>query len=538
MTLPENSKKPLYYTLIIVFAGTLLRLWVAGSTGLGIGEAYYFRGAENLDLSYFDQPPLFFWLSGLSIRLLGYSTFALRLPAVLLFAGTTWLMFIITRRLFNAWAGLFAVILLNISIVFTIPVAAWFQPDAPLMFFWLLCTWLLIRILFPKTGTNTQDIRNRGKTYLLWILTGIILGLTTLSKYHAGFLLAGTLLFVIVNKNQRHWIWHPGPYIALLICALISTPVIMWNMEHNWASFAFQGARAGSGGSFSLHLDWFFRSILGQALWIAPWIWIPLVFQLFVTFKKRSTNPVFYFCFWTAILPIVFFTVVTLWSDTGFHFHWQAPGYLMLFFPLGLTVYNRINSHHKKRKRTIRWLYGSAAFTIIFGAVLLSHTETGFWQRYGPRWIVQQFGGEYDPTIEGTDYDEIYDRFVKERWMEDTSLFVASVRWWQAGKIDWALKGQKDVIIFHHDPRNYAYFFDPCRHLGKDAILVAQGKKGAINDYAKPFFDEITQLQDIEIKRNNITELTLQVYYCRFFKVPDKPVKDVPVYRKLMNDSL
>ena len=93
------------YTLVLIIITFIIRLLVAAYTGLGIGEAYYFRGALHLDLSYFDQPPLFFWLSGLSIRVLGLTNLGLRFPDVLLFAGTSWMLFLVTKRLFNASAG-------------------------------------------------------------------------------------------------------------------------------------------------------------------------------------------------------------------------------------------------------------------------------------------------------------------------------------------------------------------------------------------------------------------------------------------------
>src|ERR1700761_3822454 len=88
-----------YYTLVLIVVTFFVRLLIAAYTGLGNGESYYFRGAVHLDLSYFDQPPLFFWLGGLSIRIFGLNNFGIRFPSVLLFAGTTWLLFLITKKL-------------------------------------------------------------------------------------------------------------------------------------------------------------------------------------------------------------------------------------------------------------------------------------------------------------------------------------------------------------------------------------------------------------------------------------------------------
>src|SRR5438445_635951 len=94
-------------------------------------------------------------------------------------------------------------------------------------------------------------------------------------------------------------------------------PVLIWNYQNDWISFAFQGARAGSGREFTLHFDWFFTSIAGQAMWLLPWIWGPLVWQVP---RLCKTTQAAAFCFWTALWPIVFFTSVALWSNPQGHF--------------------------------------------------------------------------------------------------------------------------------------------------------------------------------------------------------------------------
>jgi len=523
---------PAFLCLLLIVLTTIIRLIIAGTTGLGTGEAYYAKGSVQLHLSYFDQPPLFLWLSGLSIRILGLSNFALRLPAVLLFAGTTWLLFLIGKRLFNSRAGFYAALIMNLSFVFTVPVAAWYQPDAPLMFFWLLTVYFIIHLLFPAENREIQTSGSYLSTYFLWVLAGISLGLTFLSKYHAVFIPAGVFLFILFSKEYRFLLRHPGPYIALLILCIFSLPVVIWNMENHWISFLFQGSRAGSR-EFSIHPEWFLRSIFGQALWLAPWIWIPLIREFFVALKKGKQEPAYGFIFWMALLPITVFTLVTLWSNTQYHFHWQAPGYMMLFLPLGATVAIKMSDYQVKRKRVKRWLFISSALTVLFSCVLLIHTETGFWQSYGPGWIVKSFGGEHDPTIEGYDYDDIARRFEKEGWKENKDIFLGSVRWWQAGKIDWALKGQKPMVIFSPDPRNHAFFIKPTELLGKDAVVICQNNEKDIDANVRPFFDSVERMRDIEIRRNEITELTLQVYYCRNFQKPGTPMEELPLYRQL-----
>jgi hypothetical protein len=522
-----TEKNAALLTGITIGITFILRIFIAAYTGLGIGESYYFRGALKLDLSYFDQPPLFFWLGGLGIKIFGLNALGIRFPSVLLFAGTSWLLFLVTKKLYNSRAGFWAVLLMNLSAVFTIPIAVWFQPDAPLMFFWLLSTYLIIEVLLPK-----QDL-SRGKIYLLWILVGVSMGLATLSKYHVLFLFAGVFMFIATNKEQRRWLTHPGPYIAVLITIVMAAPILWWNYNNHWVSFVFQGSRAGAGGGkLSLHPDWFFRSIGGQAAWVLPWIWIPLIGQLIKSFRQRNQVASYSFIFWLSVLPLVFFTIITLWADLQYHFHWQAPGYMMLFIPLGFAVDQNLNSIDKQ-KGTRRWLIFTTCFTLITVGVLTLHMVTGFWQVYGPRWVVKHFKVDTDPTIQGVDYDDLNTRFVKEGWLQNKNIFTGSTRWWLSGKVDWVLRGQKPIVVLDEDPRNLAFLVNPTDLLGKDAIIIGQQHQDSIDPNVKPFFDSVTQLKDVDVIRNGRVELKLQVYYCKNFHIPAKPMPTFPIYRQL-----
>src|ERR1700761_7919589 len=517
-----NEANAAFYTLALILITFIMRIFFAAYTGLGIGEAYYFRGAVHLEWSYFDQPPLFFWLSGLSIKIFGLTNLGLRFPAVLLFAGTSWLLFLVTRKLFTAKAGFWAVAVMNLSAVFTVAIACWFQPDAPLMFFWLASIYFIVLLMFGRENESMEEIRNSRRTWLLWIMTGVCLGLATLSKYHVLFIFAGVFLFVGTNKDQRHWLWHPGPYLAVLITLIFAIPVLWWNYNNNWASFVFQGARAGTGKKFALHFDWFFRSIGGQALWLLPWIWVPTIRELYRSFVNRLLSKAYSFTFWLSILPIVFFTVVTLWADLQYHFHWQAPGYMMLFIPLGFAIDKKVQSGANGRT-TRRWLRFSTCFTILTIGVLSIHMVTGFWQSYGPKWVVHEFHGDtVDPTIQGVDFTDINTRFEKEGWLQNPNIFAGAVRWWMTGKVDWALKGKKDIIVFDPDPRNLAFLVDPKKLIGKDAIIIGDKHQPFVDMNVKPFFDSVTQLPDIQIMRNG-PEYTLQVYYCKNFHKPTMP---------------
>ncbi len=118
--------------------GTLIRLWLAAVTGLGYDESYMAGNARDLALRYFDHPPLHVWLAWAAERLFGSEVpLAVRLPFVLLFAGSTWLMFRLTARLFGERAGLWAAIAFNLAPVFSLSDGSWVLPDGPAIFFLL-----------------------------------------------------------------------------------------------------------------------------------------------------------------------------------------------------------------------------------------------------------------------------------------------------------------------------------------------------------------------------------------------------------------
>ncbi len=521
----DDSAKYAKWVFWLILLTTALRIFIAGVTGLGYGESYYAMGAVNPQLSYFDQPPLAFWIASLSMNAFGsMSALSLRLPSVLFFAGTCYFMYCITRRLYSARAAFYAVLAINLSAVFTFTGSTWMQPDAPLMFFWMATTYCLINIFFHQYQSEEEkkSWRWSAKCWGWWLLAGVMLGLTTLSKYHAGFLFAGVGIFALSRKEDRNWVWHPGPYLAFIINMIISLPILLWNNENGWVSFLFQAGRAGAGEKFALHFNWFAQSFGGQAMWLLPWIWLPLIYALYYCFKQGASSKKTWFFACTAILPIAFFTIVTLWSNLGFHFHWQAPGYMMLFPPLGMLLSTGLQKSRTLGKFVKAGVIASVVFTVFFGVILQLHTATGFWSFYGPKWFGQLLGEKYDPTMEGYDYDDLMARFKKEGWLDNDNIFVCTDRWYLAGKIDWALRGKKAVFCFSGDPRNVAFFNDQKDFLGKDAIYITHDERAP--DYIErnfaSLFESLTPKNNQEIIRGGVPELTLKLFYGKNFNKP------------------
>ena len=128
---------------LLIAAGTLLRLALAAWFPLGNDEAYHTLFLRHPQASYFDHPPMLMLIEQLGMNLLGQSPdsvspLAARLGFIALFAGSSWLMFRLTSRLFHPQAGLMAAFALNLSIYHTVAAGSFALPDGPLLFFWLL----------------------------------------------------------------------------------------------------------------------------------------------------------------------------------------------------------------------------------------------------------------------------------------------------------------------------------------------------------------------------------------------------------------
>ena len=292
----------------------MLRLLFAASLGLGIDESYMVAAGRRLQLSYFDHPPIAWWLAWAAAHLLGSDRpIVVRLPFILLFALTTWLMYRVTAALFGARAGLWAAVLANLCPVIGVTAASWVLPDGPL-FAALLGAALCLIAALPAAGMAAWG---------WWLGAGICAGLALSSKYSAGLTILGAVGFLLSERSGRGWLLRPHPYVAGLAALVMFAPVLIWNAEHGWVSLLFQGGRAG--GRFNPFGP--FVALAGGALFMLPWIWLPLMLCGYEAWRRGPADPGRWLLLCLAAPPIVFFTMVALWSHVLFH--WAAPGYLL-----------------------------------------------------------------------------------------------------------------------------------------------------------------------------------------------------------------
>lgn len=481
------------WTIVI---GTAARMIAAAALGYGLGEGYYFATARHLALSYFDQPPLSLWITHATFALTGSeSVFVIRLPVIAMFAVTTWLMYRLGALLFDERAGAIAAILLNTSPVFTISAGGWIQPDGSLMLCLMAAALCVARLAV---------VPPQHPTFRLWVAAGIWFGLALLAKYHAILIAGGLVLFALTSRPHRRWFAEPGPYVAALIALVIFSPVIVWNAQHAWVSFDFQGGRAGGATFRPLGI---IRSIGGQAGYLGPWVFVLLVAVYFKGLRRGPNATAIWLLCCLATIPLVLFTIIALWAEINAHFHWQSPGYLMLFPLVGVFI----PDDAKMR----RWLIGSVAAMTTLLVIWLSQSVWG-WIRFPvPPSLASYVEKLEDPTLEAFDWPELREALATRGLLDQPRLFVVATRWHQAGKMDVVLGDKLPVVCLCDDPRNIAFNWDPRAFQGWDALIIgADAFLPNVNVYA-PYFAAIEKVADVDLHRAGHVVMTLRVYRAR-----------------------
>jgi 4-amino-4-deoxy-L-arabinose transferase-like glycosyltransferase len=462
---------------LLIVAGLVARLLFAAALGLGIDESYMVAAGRRLALGYFDHPPLAWWLAWGAAHLFGSEApVVVRLPFILLFALSTWLVYRLTAALFDRRAGLWAAIVLNLAPVAGVTSASWVLPDGPLNAALLGAALCLAKAL-PAAGRAAWG---------WWVGAGIGAGLALLSKYSAALAVLGVLAFLLSEPRNRRWLIRPHPYVAAAVVLALFLPVLIWNARHGWISFRFQMGRAGG------RFDPFgpLLALGGAALYFLPWIWLPLCWCGLAALRRGPSDGNSWLLLCLAAPPIGFFTLVSLSSHVLFH--WAAPGYLMLVPLLGAALERR----RQAGQPVGRWLAATAI--LVLGGIGLVVGEVRY--NWLPRAVWIATLGK-DPLAAAIDWTTLRDELGARGLLDRPPLVVAAVRWLDAGKIDYALGGRVPVLCLGPDPRQYGLVAPLAHYAGNDVLIVAPGRSLAeIEAGFGASFDRIQPLAPAEIR--------------------------------------
>jgi 4-amino-4-deoxy-L-arabinose transferase-like glycosyltransferase len=473
-------------TVCLIVVASLLRLATASSLGLGNDEAYHFLYAVHPDLSYYDHPPMLAWveMAGLTVSGRFFSAVALRSGFIVLAAASTWLMWRIAWRWYGPRAGFLAAVALSLTGYYGLAVGTFALPDGPLLFFWLLTIDRLDRAI-------EQPERLRA-----WAWLGTAWGCALLSKYHAIFLPAGTVLFLLLHRPSRRLMLAPGPYLAVAIGLLIFSPVLIWNARSGWVSFLFQGGRAVGG--FTPRPDYLAAAIGAQAAYLFPWIWLPLVYVLFRYLRNwkqlESDHERLALCL--SVVPVGVFTLVACFRPVLPH--WGLIGLVSLFPALGQSWQRLLRDHPGRTRRSLAVAAGFSV--LVLGLTVLEH-RTGFFQEDGgSSWGI--LTARTDPTADLYGWDQVASRLQQLGVLDDPNAFLFTRLWYQSAQVAHATRMKRPVLCYNiDDPRGFAFWSNPAAWVGRNGVFLMIDEDFPPAAFYRRWFQSATPLADFTIER-------------------------------------
>jgi 4-amino-4-deoxy-L-arabinose transferase-like glycosyltransferase len=212
--LPALASRVPRFELTIIALAFAVRVVVAFGTDLYFDESYYWLWGRNLDIGYYDHPPLIAWI---------LAFVPVRLASLTLGAATTIAVWMLARRVHGCDAAAWRAAALWCAVPAGALAGIIATPDSPLYLFWILALW--------------AARENR------WVWAGGLSGAALLSKYSAVLL---AVVFALHFARTRRI--PTGALAGAGLAALLFVPVLVWNAAHDWAGFGFQ-LKQGFGGT-------------------------------------------------------------------------------------------------------------------------------------------------------------------------------------------------------------------------------------------------------------------------------------------------
>jgi 4-amino-4-deoxy-L-arabinose transferase-like glycosyltransferase len=476
----------------LIIATAIFRVGLAGAFGLGSDESYSVANSRFLDWSYVDYPPLHVWLTAAWVWLAhsDHPTIV-RLPFIALFAGSTWLMYRLSARLFGARAGLWAALLLNLAPVYAVPHSSWVLPDGPLTFFMLACATVMANLLFEPLKPS--------RAVSGWLLAGLLAGLAMLSKYHGAFLIAGTFVFLLTWPPGRRHLASPGPWLAAAIAIALFAPVIVWNVQHGAAGLLFQSDRVTAG--FHPSLSRLAANLMGQAAYLSPWLFAPLIVVWVRALRQGPRAPQSWYLALLASGPIVFFTAAAALVHSLPH--WPMPGWLFVFPLLGAEA---ARWERKRPKLVLTAAAASAAIVAVTAAGIANEAANGWAARLMPASMARN-----DPTLDLLDWSEAATVIKERHLLADNTKAVAGTRWFEAGKLNYVIGRQAPVLCLCANPQEFRFLHNSAGYAGQD-VLVIGASRGPRGEPLARWFDRIEPLAPIMLHRDGAAAMELSVF--------------------------
>ena len=257
----KSASRPWLGIIVLIAAMTAMRGVYAALLDLRTDEAYYWTWSKENVLSFLDHPPMVAWFVRFGTAIFGDTNFGARFAGIIaMLAAQLLLADIVWRVTRDVRAAVIAVLMMEASLYYGLLMTK-IAPDVPLVLFVTAMAWALVRLAESGDGR-------------WWLAAGIFAGLAALSKFTIVLLLPAVLAFMWVPNWRGRWLRSPYPWAAAVVAVLLFMPVLIWNMQHDWASFRFQAVRATAPHQWSLRT---FGEFIGLQFGLVGFVLLPVV---------------------------------------------------------------------------------------------------------------------------------------------------------------------------------------------------------------------------------------------------------------------
>jgi dolichol-phosphate mannosyltransferase len=463
-----------------------LRLIYSSEINLLPEEAYYWNYSQHLSYGYLDHPPMVAWLIWLGDQLLGRTELAVRAGALACSVVTLVFGTLFVRHLIGRTHATIAAILLSILPIF-FGAGFLMTPDAPLLACWAGALFFFERALLAGRGPA-------------WMGAGACVGLGLLSKYTMALVPIAALCYVMLDPPSRRWLHSPLPYASALLSLVLFSPVILWNAQNGWVSFAFQGSRRwGAGPRFDFH-----NLVVFVILLITPLG----ILGTFLGLLKRAPGRLF--CLLFTLIPLSAFVVSSLRNTTKIN--WTGPVWLAALPFIALSVLPPAWFLAGRKASLLNGCWKLTFLFLVVSAGGLFHYQilglpsapaaVGYcgmnWQQLGSvvedieKEVATAFG--HEPMIVGLDKNHLASELAFYDPCGDGARETASDN----------IIGKEGLM--------YGWWFPASGQDGKQMILVAKKQGDLESPEVTEHFERLHEIRQIEVKKH---EMVIGRYFAR-----------------------
>ncbi len=454
---------------------TVFHIITAATLGLGDDEAYYWQWSQHLAFSYYDHPPVISYIIAIGTALLGDNTLGIRFFNVVSMPLMSFLVYKITLCFYpeQRRANL-AVLLFNILPVFFLG-SLLMAPDIPMLCCYLIDLYLFIQVINKNKGSY-------------WYLIGIVTGIGLLSKYIMVFTYLAIAIYLVFEPKMRRWLADYRPYLAFIISILFFIPVIVWNKEHDWASFYFQ-FYARHSHEMKINYISFLTFIAAQIIFASPVFFFAFVVIVIKNFFNSRIRLLL--CF--SLPPLLLFTFISLFTEA-------KPNWaVMCYTPLIILF---VGSDYIKTK-----IFGIITTSILAAVVII--------QAYYPLIRIEPLKNDITTDFYGWhDVAMAVDKFMQGK---DDNWFVFSFTYQLTSQLGYALHNKYFIYSLADHMEEYYFWQNEAKLNGKNGLFVMNNVYTL--DYQNKFnCSHWNLVQTVPVKRAGIKFRDVYLYECINFQ--------------------